>query len=292
MLLTCSSNKHTIFPVSLFVEVIEILRAKEVEFGLYGDLNMSGALSTPRWRYLGEYTRWKTAGFGPIRVAWAAGLLFMTRTHWPVAQKLARRLDRKRDAPLVFMQHDADRIPFRTYDLLEVERQFGVRSSNFFFYESAYDDNEPYELDVARMQSFENDGWEIGYHLNAYELAAFDKARTSSILARDIGWFRERFNLRSYVPHGTRNDWPHGGLLNDLICAYNGPCILKEFTWSDGGTEFGRVPSDPRMFARELPRGCRATMLMHPQYYGESPRPDIDVLPTSKAAWWRGLWPR
>jgi len=123
MLLTCSSNKHTIFPVSLFVEVIEILRAKEVEFGLYGDLNMSGALSTPRWRYLGEYTRWKTVGFGPIRVAWAAGLLFMTRTHWPVAQKLARRLDRKRDAPLVFMQHDADRIPFRTYDLLEVERQ-------------------------------------------------------------------------------------------------------------------------------------------------------------------------
>jgi hypothetical protein len=292
--LTSSStrcNKHTLFPVSLFEEVLGILTARQVEFGLYGDLCMSGSLSTPRWRYVGEYTRWKTGGLDPIRLAWAAGLLMMTRMPSPAARKLARRLDRKRDAPIVFLQHDADRHPFRTYDVMDVERQFGVRSSSYFFYESPYDDNEPYELDVTRMQAFENDGWEIGYHQNAYELAAYDAARTPPILSRDVAWFQERFDLRSYTPHGPRNcKWPHGGPLDDLICAFNGPCILKEFTWSDGGCEYGAVPSDPRVFARELPSGCRATMLMHPQYYGESPRPDVEILPICKVEWWQRLW--
>jgi hypothetical protein len=255
--LTSSStrcNKHTLFP--------GILTARQVEFGLYGDLCMSGSLSTPRWRYVGEYTRWKTGGLDPIRLAWAAGLLMMTRMPSPAARKLARRLDRKRDAPIVFLQHDADRHPFRTYDVMDVERQFGVRSSSYFFYESPYDDNEPYELDVTRMQAFENDGWEIGYHQNAYELAAYDAARTPPILSRDVAWFQERFDLRSYTPHGPRN----------------------------GGCEYGAVPSDPRVFARELPSGCRATMLMHPQYYGESPRPDVEILPICKVEWWQRLW--
>ena len=55
---------------------------------------------------------------------------------------------------------------------------------------------------MAELQRLERRGFEVGYHLNAYELAGYDLDRTWEILDRDLAWFRGRFDLRTFVPHG------------------------------------------------------------------------------------------
>ena len=78
-------------------------------------------------------------------------------------------------------------------------------------------------------------------------------------------------------------------LLGDLLWAYNGDCILKHSTWSDGGIT-KNCPQDPRTFIQSLKSNTRNLILMHPQYYGNKLREDWKLLPISNERWWRKLW--
>jgi hypothetical protein len=82
---------------------------------------------------------------------------------------------------------------------------------------------------------------------------------------------------------------PHLEALKSLLWAFNGKCILKHHTWTDGGMK-KCAPGDPREFVKKLQPGTRAMILMHPQYYGEKLRHDWEKLPISSYRWWRDLW--
>ncbi len=90
-----------------------------------------------------------------------------------------------------------------------------------------WDDNaESYDPDVEALQGLEAKGFEIGYHLGGSELAGYDLAKAPVIVARDVAWFRERFNLRTFVPHGGG---PGRGRLNNVHFPHEGP--LADLVW-------------------------------------------------------------
>ena len=200
----------------------------------------------------------------------------------------------------VLLQHDADRNPGNTVAVMELEKRLGVVSSNYFFRERAErgpDDKEPYDLDVPCLQSLERDGFEIGYHLNGPELENYDPARAAERVRSDVAWFRERFHLRSFVPHGGRVGprgeenctWPPDSCLDDLLWYYCGRGIVADVIWSDGSLESPESESleDPREVARRVTGHQRARFLFHPQYYGTELRPNLEGVGVTQTRWWR-----
>jgi len=199
----------------------------------------------------------------------------------------------------VFLHHDADRQAYKTVEMIELEHKMGVISSNYFFYERNVwdDDHETYVVPVEPLISFEKHGFEIGYHLNAYELANYELSSAIRIMERDVAWFRANFSLKTYVPHGGVRGpgglnnlmMPRVGSLKSLIRAYNGFGVYCDNSWSDGSVG-STVPQDPREIMRTATHGSRIRVLMHPQYYGNSLCKNYSDYAISKCDWWRKLW--
>ncbi len=186
---------------------------------------------------------------------------------------------------------------------MEAERACGAVSAAYFFRRRAArwpGDEEPYELDLVRMKEFERNGFEIGYHLNGPELADYDVAGGTAIIDEDVRFFREHFDLRSFVPHGGRSGpggvnnhhIRHEGSLADLIWVYNGRGLETDVSWSDGHVESPGSAGleDPRDVARRVRGRMRAHFLFHPQYYGSEVRADVSRIGVARTAWWRSLW--
>ena len=51
-------------------------------------------------------------------------------------------------------------------------------------------------------RQLENSGFEIGYHLNAYELAGYDIDEAFELIERDLDFLEQHFRITSFVPHG------------------------------------------------------------------------------------------
>lgn len=296
-LLEDNSDKYTIFPVGLLKDTIGILKERGAEFTTYKQLSFGGAFDYAALHYLSEYASFKRGRRDVFSIALAVleRQIMIGRPRFLAALK---PLMRARHPLTVILQHDADRLPGKTQAVMELEKEMGVISSNFFFVNDAYDDGDQYDLDIPVLQALERTGFEIGYHLNAYELSEYDAARAQEIAERDVAWFREHFDLRTYVPHsGNKSDaglnnehFPQSGILKELIWAYNRRGILNDFGWSDGAAGLWATPGDPREFARSVPDGARIFMLMHPQYYGETLCQGWEDLPISKCDWWRKVW--
>ena len=204
----------------------------------------------------------------------------------------------KGQPPVVFLQHDADHTPYKTVDLMEYEHSLGIRSSSYFFYEQNLSNRyEPYTLDIDRLKSLENSGFEIGYHLNAYELAGYDIDEAFELIERDLDFLQQHFRITSFVPHGgvpgpfgiNNQMIPHARRLRHYQLPYHHRGLKCNYYWSDGSIA-SEVVHDPRDMMRKLDRGERMMFLMHPQYYGDELSPHYEKLPLAKERWWRKLW--
>jgi len=290
-----SGEKETAFPWALAEETFQLIRDRGIRVIRYRDLDLKAPLARSSLRYIGEYTNFKYGKVTPLTLA--AALL----QYWSIRKRLYRnrllsKLIRQDRPPTLILEHDADRFPERTLAMMKLESSYGLRSSNFFFAEHA-DQWERYEIDAVRLKELEAMGFEVGYHQNAFERANYDEKTALELVSKDLSWLGARFSIQSFVPHGGcssvdgRNNLNlgHRGDLQSLLWAYNGSCVLKEFTWSDGGIT-SCSPIDPRDFLRSLPMDSRAMMLMHPQYYGSELRVDWERLPLAKVKWWRSLW--
>jgi hypothetical protein len=292
-----SKDTETVFPWSLMDEVFDALEERQARTLRYCDLETADSWCGSRLRYLDEYIQFRSGRKTPA--AFIEGLFSYAAIRWgdqlPHLNRLVVSRADRHSPPTVILQHDADLLPEKTCEMMRIEDQRGLRSSCYFFVQHATEEN--YHLDTAVLQAFEQRGFEIGYHQNAFERAHYNKAEAYRLVDQDVAWLKKYFNIRSFVPHGGepasdgRNNehlakkhalWP-------LLWAYNGKCILKDYTWSDGGIR-KRSPIDPRVFVRKLVRGSRAMMLMHPQYYGSVLRDDWESLPIAKEKWWRELW--
>ena len=288
---------QVVFPWSLAEAVFDLLQERKVRIIRYCDLDFAGSRVGSAQRYWDEYVRFRAGRVNPLTVSSAMVRFAFLRWggRFPLYQQTINFLFGKSAVPTVILQHDADSLPNRTLEMMRREQRRRLVSSCYFFVEHA--EGEAYDLDIEALQSLEASGFEIGYHQNAYERSGYDRDRAFRLVASDLDWLQKRFRIRSFVPHGGRpskeglnNDHlPHAGRLKPLLWAYNGRCILKEYTWSDGGIH-KRTPENPKDFVRKLANGSRAMMLMHPQYYGDRLRDDWSSLPIVKERWWRELW--
>lgn len=275
-----------VFPLYFVSEVLNTLSKNNIKVISYADIKKG--LFNHKFRYLDEFYHFSKINF-------KKNILFSFSSLFTHRKSIFNNTSvNPKKNTFVLLQHDADLFPDKTCDLMEIEARNGVKSSNYFFHEiEKYD----YSLDICRMQKYESEGFEIGYHLNAYERSGYNKQKAGFLLQEDLDYFKSHFNLRSFVPHGgvpgpggvNNIHFYDSNLLGDLLWAYNGDCILKHSTWSDGGIT-KNCPLDPRIFINNLPSNTRNLILMHPQYYGDHLRDDWKLLPLADQKWWRKLW--
>lgn len=286
-----SIETETVFPWHFAEEVFDLLQQKQINVIRYRDLEIHHSKLGSRFRYFDEYIKFKTGKISLLSAIRAVSSLISYR----FAMNLPFSSSTCCEPPVVILQHDADLLPDRTLEMMQREKCRGLFSSNYLFVQHA--DDASYMIDVEKFQQFEKDGFEIGYHLNAYERADYDEAKAYKIVSKDLDWLEDKFHISSFVPHGgtpssdgrNNNSLKHKERLKPLEWTFNGRCILKEYTWTDGGIK-KRTISDPRQFIHSLKLGTRAMMLMHPQYYGNTLRHDWEQLPISREKWWRDLW--
>jgi len=292
------ARNQTVFPWSLARDVFTLIRKRNITVIRYRDLQLEESWGS-RFRYLDEFVRQKYGRLNPFSIVASIATLGAARTLGnTVLGRWHRKLENRAHArpPVVIMQHDADLLPEKTCDMMELEVSFGIRSSCYVFNKHA--ETNDYELDIDRFKRLEHQGFEIGYHFNGLERSGYDDHEALRLAARDLDRLASEFDITSFVPHGgqassdgKRNNHSisHEGVLADLYWAYNGKCVLKEYTWTDGAV-FRKKKTDPREFVRALPNGTRALMLMHPQYYGNELRSDWESLPLAEEDWWLDLW--
>ncbi|MBL8890163.1 MAG: hypothetical protein JNL67_09300 [Planctomycetaceae bacterium] len=285
-------NAYTLFPWSLAEDVIRLAKERGATFRTFGQTKLCKSL----WNFSPKL---------------ASRLEFLTASPWnaiiprirkllPGNLKVALRGKESLKGSLeVYFHHDADRQPYKTLEMIQLENRLGVVSSNYFFFERhIWDaDAEEYIVPAQSLTAFESEGFEIGYHLNAYELANYDLDSAIRIMEHDVAWFRARFSLKSYVPHGgvpgpnglNNNMMPQVGSLKNLLWAYNRYGVFCDTRWSDGDIR-NTAPKDPREVIRSATKGSRISFLMHPQYYGTSLCENYREYAISKSDWWRKLW--
>jgi hypothetical protein len=205
-----ASNKkpydaETIFPFSFVEELIDILKSCQSQFVTYRNCPCPRILprKLPVINYLFELFHFKSKVvkpglLGPLRAALKT-VEASTRRRLPGFLQVSCQ-----SGPTILLHHDADRQPYKTVDLMRLEQGMGIKSSAFFFFERHIwdDDHEPYNIDVGSLQQLESAGFEVGYHLNAYELANYDLEKAWQLVHRDVSWFKSHFDLRSFVPLG------------------------------------------------------------------------------------------
>jgi len=291
---------YTLFPPGLVAETAMILQGNDAQFRCYGDYAPEAASCRTKVDYIREYAQWQSGSSGWLGFTWWAGQRFLRR-------RLARAGLIKPAVipgrPTVFFQHDADRHPQNTLRLMELERDRGIVSSCYFFRRRCArwpGDEEDYDLNLAAMKALEQIGFEIGYHQNAYEQADYNEAKAWEIARDDVAFFRRHFNLRSFVPHGGKrgpsgennHQLAHRDCFDGLLWAYDSRGLASDHVWSDGHAEHAtecRLP-DPRVLAARVRGRVRAIFLFHPQYYGDTLRPDWAEFAISRLPWWRSLW--
>ncbi len=295
-------DAETIFPWSLVDDLITELCQRNARFFTYSELKLRRRAPRPlrTLDFVAEYLLSRAGDNASAARRAEAAFRSLIRRWGPSCVRSAVRpaqpfID-------VILQHDADRQPYKTIEMLRRQQRMGVRSSAYFFRErNIWDgDLEPYDINIQALHELQDSGFEVGYHLNAAELEGYDQSRTRFRILSDVAWFRKHFSITSFVPHGGRpaptganNDCvDYDGALNDLWWVYNGRGrygVIKDHTWSDG-LVYTALLSDPRQVARTIAPGSRVLFLMHPQYYGNALMKGWEQLPIAREAWWRALW--
>lgn len=291
-------DRETFFPFSILEEVVSILKEKNCAFVTYADFNLN--LIHPKFddfSYLFEFINFQL-GYPNTFNATAIWTKFLLKKIF-TGQRLGAFLSKENnhEGPTVILQHDADQQPYKTIDMMNLEKSLNVVSSAYFFKNQNFDPEKSYSFDIEKLQDLENIGFEIGYHLNAYELADYDLKKAMDIVKSDLAYFKNIFNLRTFVPHGghpsssglNNEKIPYKGILRKYSWCYNGRGFSHDEMWSDGNIYVDEI-EDPRVVAARLTKGQRGAFLMHPQYYGNQLSPEYNKLPVSKEKWFKQLW--
>jgi hypothetical protein len=204
----------------------------------------------------------------------------------------------------LLLQHDVDSKPERTMEVLKLEEQFGLRSNVMIFRESF--DRKTLQtsghfrvasnrLDYGALRYFQEKGFVIGYHCNAYERAEFDRDRAESLMSSDVQELRRHLSISFMSAHGgppgpdgNSNDRLRlpSSLRTNMRWVHNGHSISEIVQYTDGG--FGAAEGEARRFdltafIRRLVPGKRYRLILHPQYYGSRVKPRGQV----KGRWYQ-----
>lgn len=196
----------------------------------------------------------------------------------------------------VLIQHDVDSQPQRTMNLVRHEAFKGIPSNVMVFnrrvdrrhFISTGEMNyTSYDLDFDLLKQVQQQGFVIGYHMNAYEQAKYDAVLACKVFLEDVEALSRYVNIEFFSAHGgspgpeqiNNRDLDVSKIDTNLIWVHNGKTPVFDLNYSDGGiNSMKRDPAkrDLRDFVKLWRRGKRYRVLTHPQYYhdpaGRSPR--------------------
>jgi len=196
--------------------------------------------------------------------------------------------DASKKAHLLF-QYDIDNRTERMADLLSHPAHDSVPANIMLFNEridrrrfknTGVVATTDYDIHADLLRKRQAEGFVIGYHCNAYELAGHDTDKAMEIFDRDMTRFQTDFGSRVFSAHGgvpdakgkNNNGLPyHPDWIGKAIWVHNGVNLRFHGVFSDGGHNSPkRDPQgrDIRDFFETLQPGKRYRMLLHPQYYG------------------------
>jgi uncharacterized protein YktA (UPF0223 family) len=193
----------------------------------------------------------------------------------------------------ILFQHDVDSIPARTELLLKKQINLGIKSNVMIFNKrvnrSELKKNKKltytkYNLDKKLLLSCQENGFIIGYHMNAIEQSLYDLKIANKIFNIDISELRRVFNIKYFSAHGgvagknnINNHSMEYKYNKNLIWVHNKISARFDKTFSDGGinnTNKWVNPSSRSLinFLNDMKPGRRYRILLHPQYYDKKVR--------------------
>lgn len=131
-----NENIETIFPWSFVEEMIVKLKSKQVNFIRYADFDIHKYRKFPYpLNYLFEYTDYKyhTSNLFDTAVLALCAALYkkqLVKNNLLIKYIFGKQ---KKIGPTIVLQHDADILPQKTIQIMELENKHGITSSNFFF---------------------------------------------------------------------------------------------------------------------------------------------------------------
>lgn len=210
--------------------------------------------------------------------------------NYPQERKRWAKLNAGSDRVQVLLQHDVDRSPGQTMEVLRHQERLGVPSNVMIFRrrinrkllrKEGRLEFTPYELDLELLQRLEREErFVIGYHSNAMEQGAWDFEAAARVFVDDVRALRERFTIDVFCPHGgvTGPDALNNfsleipeELQGDLRWVANRRSVRFDGYFSDGGISSPNrdlATLDLRDRVRAFKPGRRYRILTHPQYYG------------------------
>jgi len=195
----------------------------------------------------------------------------------------------------VLLQHDVDGKPRNTLDVLEIEHTWGLTSTSMMFNRLLnrsllrtkgrieYVPESKYPIDESEWERFRLAGFEIGLHVDSMERTFWNPADALALFTDDLAEMRSRHPVNFFSAHGgvrgpdqiNNNSMPLPPQEElDARWVHNGytPKMTKQF--SDGGhfgTKIDPAHRDIRDFVKTWVPGGRYRILIHPQYYSDSP---------------------
>ena len=220
--------------------------------------------------------------------------IFSHSDDWDHASHFQREYDhwqrRVRDPKKTYLliQHDVDNHPFVTERMLAMEMIYGIRSNVFIFKDrwSAARKIVKYPVNHEFLRRAEREGFVIGYHSNALQIADFDFDRAQERFRADVAALREHYDIRFMVPHGGIGQEVDGrtvhncdlpippDLARQVRWVYNKHAVRFARRYSDGGIRKSRdaerlAGADIiHHFLDALEPGTRSFCLVHPQRWG------------------------
>jgi hypothetical protein len=218
---------------------------------------------------------------------------------------------RNRKKRYLLIQHDVDDHPHRTVAMMNLEREYGVRS-NIFMFASRWSRNgpdAPYPIDHGYFQAAQEDGFVIGYHQNALQLSSFNPEMAMQRYEDDVNYLRTFYRIDYVVPHGGKGQEIDGVMTHNrdlpiprplqstLRWVYNKHGLRFSQRVSDGGLR--KCTDSKRLqqldlagnFVRSIKRGERAFVLVHPQRWGSNTNPSQTPLLASQP-WYKSMCAR
>lgn len=140
-----------------------------------------------------------------IKMAFDHGYCFETLNNFVTNQEVRKK-------KVVVLRHDIDSKPHRNRIFFEVEKEFGIHSSNFLLvHDVQYN---PFAVNVLGLfREMELFGSEIGLHTNYVETAQILGLDPVNVLDKEINALRGHFNIKGVACHRNcdfmANSLPH-----------------------------------------------------------------------------------
>jgi hypothetical protein len=121
-------NAETIYPWEMVENVVAILKEKNAEITTYSNCRLEKSILADPYKYLSEYADYKLNSLNLFSTALVTSALVLRDKNFGIVSNSAKPYltNEEIGGPQVFFQHDADRQPYKTVEMMRRENNLGI----------------------------------------------------------------------------------------------------------------------------------------------------------------------